>query len=136
LPVCEGDASDVNLSHGRLNGCDLSGAELYNAKFNNACLEGTSLVNADLTGADFRGASLGASDFSRAVLRDVRMAGANLLGADFGGADLTGARDITQQQMQQARTDGCTILPNGSRGPYLRFSGAEKPNVNRGRGRT
>jgi uncharacterized protein YjbI with pentapeptide repeats len=62
------------------------------------------------------------------------MAGANLLAADFCGADLSGARDVTQQQMQQARTDACTILPNGSRGPYIRFSGAEKATGNRGRG--
>jgi len=66
------------------------------------------------------------------VLRDVRMAGANLLGVDFCGTDLTGARGVTRQQLQQARTDAYTILPNGSRGPYVRFSGAEKANVNGG----
>jgi hypothetical protein len=27
----------------------------------------------------------------------------------------------------QAVTDSGTILPNGSHGPYMRFSGAEKP---------
>jgi uncharacterized protein YjbI with pentapeptide repeats len=70
------------------------------------------------------------------VLKDARMGGAILLGADFGGADLTGARDVTAQQLQQARTDGFTIMSNGSRGPYVRFSGAEKPIANRDRGWT
>ncbi len=84
-------------------------------------------MNADFNGADFREASLAGCDFSHAVLRNTRMAGTNLLGTDLCGADLTGARDLTPQQLQQARIDSRTVLPNGSRGPYHRFSGAEKP---------
>ena len=55
-----------------------------------------------------------------------RGSGAMLLAADLRGADLTGAREITSQQLAQARTDDTTILPNGSRGPYRRNSGAER----------
>lgn len=125
---------DVNFSYSRLNRCDLCGAELLSARFQNACLEAVRLVSADLTGADFREASLSGSDFSQAVLRSARMDGANLLGTDLCGADLTGARGLTQHQLQKARTDSSTILPNGSRGPYIRFSGAEKPAGNSGWG--
>jgi hypothetical protein len=47
--------------------------------------------------------------------------------ADFRGANLEGARELTSEQLQHALTDRTTILPNGSRGPYTRHSGAEKP---------
>jgi uncharacterized protein YjbI with pentapeptide repeats len=61
------------------------------------------------------------------VLDGARFAGAQLLSSDFRGANLRGARDLTQEQLMQALTDSGTILPNGTKGPYLRFSGAEKP---------
>jgi hypothetical protein len=32
-------------------------------------------------------------------------------------------------QLSQALTGSTTILPNGRRGPYMRYSGAEKPRV-------
>ena len=48
-----------------------------------------------------------------------------MFGADLRGAELSGARDLTAQQLQHALTDTGTVLPNGSRGPYMKFSGAE-----------
>jgi hypothetical protein len=53
--------------------------------------------------------------------------GADLSSVDFRKADLEGARDLTQTQLGRALTDETTILPNGSRGPYMRRSGAERP---------
>ena len=47
----------------------------------------------------------------------------------FRGADLKGARELTAEQLGQAMTDESTVLPNGRRGPYLRKSGAVKPNA-------
>jgi uncharacterized protein YjbI with pentapeptide repeats len=55
-----------------------------------------------------------------------RFQGAVTFGADFRGANLAGAAGLTPRQLMQARTDQETILPNGSRGPYLLYSGAEK----------
>jgi len=46
---------------------------------------------------------------------------------DLRGANLKGARELTSEQLMQALTDATTILPNGNRGPYIRYSGAEKP---------
>jgi hypothetical protein len=47
--------------------------------------------------------------------------------ADFRGANLSGARELTSEQLCQSLTDNRTILPNGNHGPYMRNSGAEKP---------
>jgi uncharacterized protein YjbI with pentapeptide repeats len=88
------------------------------------------VLHANLNGADLRDAQLGGNDFSGASLRDARMGGARLLAANFCAADLRGARELTQEQLGQARTDTDTILPNGTRGPFVRFSGDEKaPNA-------
>jgi hypothetical protein len=62
----------------------------------------------------------------RADLSGARFGGATLLAADLRGADLRGARELTSQQLAQARTDEYTVLPNGSNGPYRRNSGAER----------
>jgi len=55
--------------------------------------------------------------------------GAQLLAADFRDANLQGAREMTADQLAMARTDQTTILPNGSAGPYMKRSGAEKPGL-------
>jgi uncharacterized protein YjbI with pentapeptide repeats len=65
-------------------------------------------------------------DFCRADLTYARFQRARFFATDLRGADLTGARELTSAQLSQARTDQNTILPDGSRGPYRRFSGAER----------
>jgi uncharacterized protein YjbI with pentapeptide repeats len=56
---------------------------------------------ADLQGADLQGANL-----ERANLR-----GATLQGAILWGADLEGVKNLTEAQIQSARTDDKTKLP-------------------------
>jgi hypothetical protein len=46
---------------------------------------------------------------------------------DFRGASLRGAREMTAEHLSQSITDHRTVLPNGSQGPYRKFSGAERP---------
>jgi uncharacterized protein YjbI with pentapeptide repeats len=77
--------------------------------------------------ADLRGAKLNGTDLCRAFLVGARFEGAHLQAADLRGANLKGARELTSEQLSQCRTDANTILPNGSNGPYLRRSGAERP---------
>jgi uncharacterized protein YjbI with pentapeptide repeats len=64
---------------------------------------GPVLHKADLSGADLGGADL----------RKANLHGANLDGADLGGADLGKVGDLTQEQLESARGDEATRLPEG-----------------------
>ena len=77
---------------------------------------GDDLIGADLRGADLRGASLRGAHLIGADLRDadLRMAdviGADLRGADIRGADLTGAIYLIQSQVDAAKGDSNTTVP-------------------------
>ncbi|MGW2226966.1 pentapeptide repeat-containing protein [Streptomyces formicae] len=78
-------------------GADLIGARLRGADLNGADLRGAYLIGADLNGADLRTADLIGADF-----RD----------ADLRGADLTGALFLTQSQVNAAKGDATTKLPD------------------------
>lgn len=77
-------------------GADLTGAVLANAKLRGATLRGAVLIAARLNGADLRHADL---------------LGADLRDAELGGADLTGSLFLTQPQLDSARGDGSTRIP-------------------------
>ena len=70
----------------RLNGADLTGADLIDANLGGADLTEAILRDADLTRVDLTGATLRDVDLTRADLTD-----ATLRSADLGGADLTEA---------------------------------------------
>jgi hypothetical protein len=72
-----------------------------------ADLRGASLFAACLVGADLRGADLRGAD----------LRGADLRGADLAGADLRGALFLTQSQLESARGDRATRLPEARRPP-------------------
>jgi hypothetical protein len=78
---------------------------------------------------DFRDANLGGAKFCGADLTLARFGGARMLAADMRGANLDGAREMSMEQLSQSLTDRTTVLPNGRRGPYMRYSGAEKPRI-------
>ncbi|MGM9336257.1 pentapeptide repeat-containing protein [Streptomyces murinus] len=77
-------------------GADLMGARLRGADLRGATLRGAYLIAADLTGAD---------------LRDADMIGSDLRDADLSDADLTGAFFLTQPQVNAARGNAGTKLP-------------------------
>ncbi|MFC6066909.1 pentapeptide repeat-containing protein [Streptomyces ochraceiscleroticus] len=77
-------------------GADLFGARLRGTNLKGASLRGACLIAADLSGADLRSADL---------------IGADLRDADLRGADLTGAVFLTQAQLNAARGDAQTGLP-------------------------
>ncbi|MHB1630372.1 MAG: pentapeptide repeat-containing protein [Bacilli bacterium] len=79
-----------------LRGADLMGANLREADLRGANLRGAYLIAADLRGADLRAADLIGADF-----RD----------ADLRGADLTDSIFLTQAQLNAARGDAGTKLP-------------------------
>jgi len=73
------------------------------------------LIEADLHGADLHGA-----DLRYAYLIEAKLGGADLRGVDLHGADLRGANleeveNLTQQQLDEAKTNKLTTLPD-----YLR----------------
>lgn len=77
-----------------------------------ADLIGAKLGGADLRAANLRGAYLIGADLRRADLRTADLIGADLRGADLGGADLTGAIFVTQSQLNAARGDTATRVPD------------------------
>ncbi|RSS57047.1 pentapeptide repeat-containing protein [Streptomyces sp. WAC01280] len=83
-------------------GADLIGKRLRGAKLRGADLRGALLIAADLTGADLTLADL---------------IGVDLRDADLSGADLTGALFLTQPQLNAARGNAATRLPEGFERP-------------------
>lgn len=79
---------------------------------------GSDLVGAQLSGADLRGVSLRgsvaiAADLTGANLWRCDVLGVDLRDADLSGADLRGAIYLTQVQVNSARGDERTRLPDG-----------------------
>jgi len=83
---------------------------------------GADLVGADLRDADLRGTTLRGSLAIAADLRGARLDRCDLLGvdlrdADLRGTDVRGAVFLTQMQVNAARGDAATDLPDGFRRP-------------------
>ncbi|NUR89299.1 MAG: pentapeptide repeat-containing protein, partial [Nonomuraea sp.] len=76
-----------------------------------ADLIGKRMKGADLRAADLRGAYLIGADLRGADLRLADLIGADLRDTDLRGADLTGALFLTQAQVNAARGDSATRLP-------------------------
>ncbi|MBT2501561.1 pentapeptide repeat-containing protein [Curtobacterium sp. ISL-83] len=76
-------------------------------------LVGARLAGADLRGVTLRGSLLLAADLRGAVLDRCDLLGADLRDADLRGADLRGALFLTQMQVNAARGDDATLLPDG-----------------------
>ncbi|WP_369135244.1 pentapeptide repeat-containing protein [Modestobacter sp. I12A-02662] len=83
----------------------------------NADLVGARLRGASLRGASLRGAYLMGADLRDADLRQADLLGTDLRGADLRGADLDGALFLTQPQLEAARGDAATRLPDWLRRP-------------------
>jgi uncharacterized protein YjbI with pentapeptide repeats len=122
--------SGVHLVYTLLVGTHLEGAgisgDLKGAFFDNAHLEKASIggqlpeasfKNADLRGAyvsgNLRSANLSMAHLEGANLGEADLAGADLSGTYLDGADLSRARDVNQSQLNKARGDPNTKLPEG-----------------------
>ncbi|MFJ3949213.1 pentapeptide repeat-containing protein [Streptomyces libani] len=109
---------DVPAHRGEVNALLLRTSELVRAGIpgrkkerRGADLMGARLKGADLRGANLRGAYLIAADLKGADLRTADLIGADLRAADLSGADLTGALFLTQAQLNAAKGDAATELP-------------------------
>jgi uncharacterized protein YjbI with pentapeptide repeats len=107
----EADMSGVLLDLGALTRADLHKANLRGAGLRDARLDEADLCGARLGGAFLVRASLRGSDLRGAYLRS-----ANLDGADLSDANLEGAEGLTQVQIDRARRNTGTRLPDGLTG--------------------
>jgi uncharacterized protein YjbI with pentapeptide repeats len=114
--------SGANLSGASLSGANLSPAALSNADLSGADLSEVDLSNAVLSNADLSGAYLRDADLSPAYLGEANLSEADLSEADLSYADLknanlSGAKGVTNEQLEQQ--DGLTlegaIMPNGQK---------------------
>ncbi len=102
-PVLRADLSHALLSHAKLRGANLIGADLSRAQ-----LQGADLTKANLSYANLQGA-----DLTEAMLTEAALIGANLQGTDLSGATLTWAdlddadvrsAKVTEEQLQTLGT--------------------------------
>lgn len=77
-----------------------------------ADLMGARLRKADLRGSCFRGAYLIAADLRGANMRTADLLGADLRDTDLSGADLSDALFLTQPQVNAAKGDASTVIPD------------------------
>ena len=136
--LLESDFSDAYLNNADLGRANLNFTIVRNAHLDSARLNGTNCSDADLSGANlfktnFRGADLSDADLSGANLSESHLSHANLsgaifyranllsaifLGANFRGADLSGARNLTAEQLvtpklcQTKLPEGIDLNPN------------------------
>jgi uncharacterized protein YjbI with pentapeptide repeats len=91
-----------------------------------ADLMGARLKGADLRGADLRGAYLIGADLRGADLRTADLIGADFRDADLSGADLTGSIFLTQAQVNAAKGDAATRIPDSLARP-AHWTSAARP---------
>lgn len=73
---------------------------------------GANLIGADLQGVSLRGTLMIAANLSHADLRKADFIGADLRDADLSNANLTGAIFLTQSQINSAKGNSHTKIPN------------------------
>jgi hypothetical protein len=128
--LTEADLSLALLDSAVLHMASMAGANLTEANLLNADASGAILPDADLRGANLTGANLSnvtlfQANLGEAILLDANLTGALLSGADLSGANLTNAsligafladvRGLTSGQIETARFDATTRLPDGLR---------------------
>ncbi|MFF0484521.1 pentapeptide repeat-containing protein [Streptomyces sp. NPDC004435] len=120
LPADELEKLDVAPVRAEINPLLLRTSELVRATAGGkprgrrgADLVGKRLRGAKLRGTDLRGALLIAADLTGADLTLTDLIGADLRDADLSGATLTDALFLTQPQLNSARGDARTVLPDG-----------------------
>jgi serine/threonine protein kinase, bacterial len=123
----EMDISSLDLSKAHLPGIALSnancayinlqGANLAAGKFDKADLSGAVLKDTVLSKGYFSYANLQNADLRGADLSDAYLNYANLHGANLCGANLKGVK-VTEEQLNQAKTNFMTVFPNGKRGGF------------------
>ena len=95
--------SDVNFSDTTIQGCRFSKTDLSRSSFISSNLQESLFVDSVLKGCEFKKADLRKCDFERC----------DLSGSEFENCDLTDAENLTQKQIDSAKVDQYTKLPEG-----------------------
>ena len=111
------DLTAADLRDANLGGADLTEATLRDADLTRTDLTGADLRDADLTRADLTGAFLGGADLTEAtlaavILRDADLTRARLFRADLTRADLGGAT-LTEVTLTGAKWPQGAPIPEG-----------------------
>lgn len=119
LRLSERQMGPINGGPINLAGAAMSHASLRFATLTAAILAGADLSDADLSDARLDRANLAGANLHEALLERADFAGANLANANLSGAYLKEARNLTQDQLDEAKGDSHTLLPPGLTRPRL-----------------
>jgi uncharacterized protein YjbI with pentapeptide repeats len=128
------DNPRISLFYADLSDADLKGTDAQENKFvlDNAYLRGVNLGDADLEYISMKGvnlhparlvntnlsnADLSDADLVHAYLANVDLSGATLSDADLSGVDLRTVTGLTQEQIDEAKGDERTLLPDDLQRP-------------------
>src|SRR5215212_9452751 len=100
------------LDNVNLRGVNLADADLEYISLTGSNLSYSHLVNTNLSNAD-----LSDADLNHAYLANADLSGATLSDADLNHAKLQTARGLTQEQIDEAKGDGRTLLPDDLQRP-------------------
>ncbi len=117
LDLSKAHLPGITLSNANCAYINLQGANLSGGKFDKADLSGAVLKDAVLSRGYFSYANLQNADLRGADLSDAYLNYANLHGANLCGANLKGVK-VTEDQLNQAKTNFMTVFPNGKRGGF------------------
>ena len=100
-----------------LDNANLSGANLADADLEDTSLTGSDVSHAHLLNTDLSNADLSDADLEFSYLANVNLSGATLSGTDLRGVDLQTTKGLTQEQIDKAKGDGRTPLPDDLQRP-------------------
>ncbi len=104
---------DVDFSYISFSHADFSGSNLVSVIFSNAVLFSVNFSDTQLSVVNFSDTRFLYGKFCEVSLGSGNFSGADLSNLDLSGADLTNARNLTQEQVNQAFGDVNTRLPTG-----------------------
>ena len=105
------ELNHADLRDATMSGADLSEANLNFANLSRAVLNNADLPGAELSGANMSGAFLRYADLRESQLIETNLSGADLLEADLGYARLDGAKGVTEEQLEEAKTLKGATMP-------------------------
>ena len=117
LDLSKAHLPGIALSNANCAYVNLQGANLAAGKFDKADLSGAILKDTVLSKGYFSYANLQHADLRGADLSEAYLNYANLHGANLCGANLKGVK-VTEEQLNQAKTNFMTVFPNGKRGGF------------------